>query len=230
MAKDGLPAAEYSEWIDEDISVDNKIKEIIEEFVVGTPAQGLSRKGRNLHDYYHIESEMEYKLLYDEMIAGVNDVFCAETYATLAKELKNHSWLGFSSFPQEVEEAIYIYVGNYKNDELYKAHFSHLTPITSKNSTNDERHAQAEPREIIARVNKIFYHLRNSIAHGSYGIFEGEETFLIFQDESKEHFVSARMILKEERLFQWIKLLETKHAEYDENNHAVNEEALQCPA
>lgn len=226
MAKDGLKAAEYSGWIDNNISIDERIQTIIENFVIGTPAEGLSHKGRSLYSYYYWQTEADYSKLYCELTSELSDVIFADTYDQLKDKLGSHSWLGFKAFPTDVTEAIYLYVGKYNEDDLYKTHFSHLPKIDPKGLTNEQRKSKAESRELIARVDKIFYHLRNSIAHGSYGIWEGEETFFIFQDESKDHFISARMVLKEERLLKWIEILQSRHAMIDTNDRIANEEAV----
>ena len=226
MASNGLHSDEYCEWIDSNISIDERIQNIIENFVIGTPAEGLSHKGRSLYSYYHLQSEHDYSHLYYEMIADLSDTFFAETYDQLKEKLESHSWLGFKSFPTDVTEAIYVYVGKYSDDDLYKAYFSHLPKIESKGLTNEQRKSMAEPREMIARVDKIFYHLRNSIAHGSYGIWEGEETFFIFQDESKNHSISARIILTEKRLLKWIELLQNRSTMVVKDDCIENEEAV----
>ena len=227
----GLLASAYSDWINADISIDSNTKQYIEFFVMGTPSLGLSWKGRELYSFYFYENPEEYVALWDKLCEGIEDYLCAKTYDELWEKLKKHEWLCFSDMPTDVAEAIYIYVGDYKNDKLHKEYFSE-SKVDSKGKENKKRSEEAKEYTRIACVNKLFYHVRNSFAHGCYALFEDEmERYYIFQDVKpgeREKTISARIVVSEARIKKWIKILE--------NNRAVrmecrkNKEVSPCPA
>lgn len=71
----------------------------------------------------------------------------------------------------------------------------------------------------------VFYHIRNSFAHGRLNIVDvnGECTFVLEdvnplrKNKNNEVSVSARMIIKRSTLLKWIEIIEAGECEYDEN-------------
>lgn len=57
MTNDGMLAKNYSAWIDLDITLDPTTKLLVENYVIGSPAFGLSQKGRDLYTYYHFKTK-----------------------------------------------------------------------------------------------------------------------------------------------------------------------------
>lgn len=67
------------------------------------------------------------------------------------------------------------------------------------------------------QIKSVFYHLRNSFAHGRFNIVNADgETVLIFEDVRNKttYEVSARMILKISTLLKWIDIIEAGEKEY----------------
>ena len=227
MAKKGLKTDKYNAWIDRNIEIDDELKTIIQEYVLGTPSFGISRKGRDLYSYYGYKTISDYELLFDELVDGIKkeNLFFASTYEDLGQKIASHSWLCFMDFPSDVEEAIFIYAGEDKYDKLYKEYFIGMPPVESKGKRNEARSSEKEQRMKIVYVNKIFYHIRNSLAHGGIGVFEDQEdTYFLFQDEDNDGFLSARLVLEGKRLHKWIELLESRRNE-DQTEQARSIEA-----
>lgn len=207
MTQKGLDSSQYGIWINtHDISIDTYTHLLYEQFVLGTPAYDLSKKGRDLLSFYHCDDIRDYEILYKDLSLDSLDCSFSETCEDLKREILQHSWLGFKDLPSDVAEAVYIYVGDYKDSTLYKAGFSHLPKIDNK-LPNEQRAAEKQRRKKVACIDKMFAHLRNSMAHGRFNILDAEEDrYYIFQDEY-HGLVSARMILRQRTLDQWIQVL-----------------------
>lgn len=214
MTNDGMLAKNYSAWIDLDITLDPTTKLLVENYVIGSPAFGLSQKGRDLYTYYHFQNQKEYLQLWEDMCKDLPDCYCADNYGDLKNKLTDHEWLSFNQMPTDVTEAIYIYVGTHTDDKLFKEHFSALT-VKSNGKNNNMRQQAANDCKRIAYVDKLLSHIRNSFAHGQYSILENEsDAYYILQDVSKNGCISARMVLTATRLKSWIDLFEQKRQNY----------------
>ena len=221
MAKDGLIATSYSKWLEHPITIDETIKQFIEFFVIRTPSFKLSHRERNLYSYYRCTTPDDYVQLWNSLCLGIEDKCCKEKYGQLKTELLAHKWLCFDDIPTDIEEAIYMVVGKYSEDELYKAFFSSLPAIQSKGKKKEEIETEANRKHSIAYVNTLFRHIRNSFAHGCFALIENDnDTFFIFQDEDRDHRMSARIVVTERRLESWIELLNKQHGVVTE---AINE-------
>lgn len=155
MAKNGLNAANYRGWIDETINIDERLNRIFSNFVIGTPAFDLSKKGRGLYDYYEYQEVSDYKILQNDLISGIEFNF-------------------------------------YEN-------------YSAKGKRKEKILSNSECKKIAVAIDKLFYHIRNGFAHGCYTYKEqNQERFYIIQDENKDKFISARIILKESTFEKWI--------------------------
>lgn len=210
---ESMKAEQYISWISKDIKLDDDLKMYQEIFVVGSPSCGLSRKGRDLFEHYCYKTLDDYSELLDEMVGRIPDKGFYKSCKDLGLALTKHKWLGFSELPIDATEAVHIFVGEYSKDTLFERHFKDM-PVVENKGTNEVRHDAAEQRRRITYVNKIFYHLRNSLAHGCFGSLELEKTkFYIFQDENRNHDISARMILRQSTLENWITILQKREAQ-----------------
>lgn len=224
MAIDGLYAKNYSNWITQETSIDPITKSFIEFYAIGTPAYKLSWKGKNLYSYYGYQQLQDYLDLFKKICEGLDHTIFASTYGELKAYLLKNRSLCFSSAPTEVIEAICIYVGDYKENEFFKDYFSSLT-VTSKGKSNSERQKKADDNKVISYINRLFYHIRNSFAHGGYTILENEqESYYVFQDVGHNDIISARIIVSETRLNDWMETLK-KH-----RISVLETEVSQCPA
>ncbi len=226
MAKNGLDASTYSGWIDQTIQFCPDLSILFSEFVVGTPAYGLSVKGRSLHDYYNYDSISDYDHLKTKMLSNV-DFQPFEKYEELKEALINHNILSFSNkVPLVTDEYVYIYAGTVSDSKFYQAYFKGEMNL-NKGKKNEIRQQEALQRRITVAIDKLFYHLRNALAHGYFVCFEQEDTkMIVLQDESRDGSISARMILKMNTLKEWIEYLKMRKTAINnnkntgENNHA----------
>lgn len=210
MAKDGLLASVNSGWIDRsDYRIDSFTVEMFENFVLGTPSVDISEKGRDLYTVYSLIEPSSYKLLWKKLTDGISECLIGKS-AKEVKELINKSTiLNYSTIPAKLTEAICIQVPEaYQADELYRKHFLTLPAISSKGKNNIDRHKDAEERRTVSYVNRLFRHIRNSLAHGRFAIADSEgDEYYILQDVSNQGEVSARMIIRQSRLKEWMSLL-----------------------
>ena len=207
----GLDASIYSKWIkSEDIRFTEDLKELFEFYVLGTPAFNLSSRGRCLYTYYGYKEINEYDTLLKALTAGISYCEYSDTYENLKNLLlSSNCWLGFSDFPITTEEAIAIYCGEYTKNYFFINYFKPTaSPVNPKGITNNQRKEATDSLRHIVYVERIMYHIRNSLAHGLFCLVEkDDEHYYIFQDTNKNQLISARMILKISTLKRWIKIL-----------------------
>lgn len=225
MAKNGLSAEEYRGWIDSSITIDGDIKDYISEFLLGSPAFGLSKKGRSLYEYYGYKNANDYESLLIDLTNGI-DFQCFEKYEELKIAIVGSDNACFrNDLPSELIEFIYMYTGKVSDSDFYKRYFK--TEIISKGKKKEKLQAEAKQRKSVVCADKLFYHLRNGLAHGCYSItkYRGE-TFLVLQDETKDKYISARMVLKCSTLTRWIHYLENRAENTIDNNTSFVKEII----
>lgn len=212
----GMQAKDYSDWIDSNIEMNTAEKKLMESYVLGSPSSGLSWKGRSLYSYYCFQDFKDYTVLWGKMREGIADCVCVKTYVQLEEKIREHPWLTFNERPSDITETIYMYVGDYKQDQLFKEHFSDRI-VKNSGKTNAERKNEADKNKKIAYVDRMLGHVRNSFAHGCYAsLNQNNEIYYILQDVTKDGIISARIIVTLSRLRNWIEILEQKRRAYIE--------------
>ncbi len=203
MAKNGLNATNYRGWIDETINIDERLNSIFSNFVIGTPAFGLSKKGRGLYDYYEYQDVSDYHILKNDLIFGIDFNFY-EKYEQLKNALLADNCFDFKNeLPDILKEGIHIYSGNNNESKFYNEYFKDEN-YSAKGKRKEKISSDSECKKIAVAIDKLFYHIRNGLAHGCYTYKEqNEERFYIIQDE-KNDLISARIILKESTFEKWI--------------------------
>lgn len=220
MAKHGLEAQYFRNWIDDSITVEGMLGTILSEFVIGTPAYNISRKGRDLFLFYNLNMMSKYQALKDELIKDL-DFKSFEKYELLKDALINNPQVLFNVIPDTLEEAIYMYIGNITDNKFYKNYFKTTAgeETTEKKKTREEITACASLKRSVVETERIFAHVRNGVAHGCFAICrKGTEAFYIIQDETPDGVISARIIISEKRLERWLVLLENTKDNDTHNN------------
>lgn len=204
MAKNGLNAANYRGWIDETINIDERLNRIFSNFVIGTPAFDLSKKGRGLYDYYEYQEVSDYKILQNDLISGIEFNF-HENYEQLKNAIIVDNFFDFKNeLPDILKEGILIYSGSNNDSKFYNEYFKDEN-YSAKGKHKEQILSNSECKKIAVAIDKLFYHIRNGFAHGCYTYKEqNQERFYIIQDENKDKFISARIILKESTFEKWI--------------------------
>lgn len=203
----GLNPEDYRSWIDSEIELDDDLKCIFENFVIGTPACGLSKKARTLFDYYEYRSLSEYSELKNKFLHDIEDLCFSDTFEKLKDAMLCHDFIGFKTIPSDFAEVVFIYIGDFHNNS---------NKLKSKFSAEEyeglNRFEIAQIKRDALSVDKLFAHIRNSLAHGSFAVIDKKERYIFFQDESPNG-ISARMVLKVSTLKQWIKILDDRDNE-----------------
>lgn len=209
MAKNGLDATSYRGWISSDIAIDEFTNLLFSEFVIGTPAFGLSQKGRDLYNYYEFRSTADYDKLKFDLIGSI-PFSSFDTYEKLKDGILIDIDMNFANQPPTIlSEKIYIYAGSVSDNKFYKRYFS--TTVSTKGKNKETRQSEAITRKNTIEVEKLFYHLRNGLAHGCFSVCkQDEEVYYVIQDESNDGIISARMVLKANTLQSWIDYLKAR--------------------
>ena len=213
-SKNGMPASEHDKWIEKNsFEIDAFTRDLFEAFVVGTPSYGLSAKGRDFYIEYSMSSPSDYKQLWDKLCAGFTDCLVAYTKEDVKNQIASSSILNFNSAPKAPSEAFCIFVGNkYQDDEFYKQYFASAATPSSKGKTKQEIQRESEEKWSIAYVNKLFRHLRNSLAHGRFALINhGTSEYYIFEDELHDE-ITARILITRNRLENWIEIFKKENS------------------
>jgi len=206
MATNGLDATMYRGWIDESISLSPQLQRLFSEYVIGTPAYGLSYKGRDLYSYYGYQSVEDYELLYNELLNEI-DFQAFEKYEELKKSILSDDLLSFTnSLPIINQERIFIVSGTVSDSKFFKKYFK---VEETKGMKKEHIQAEAMLRKKTVAIDKMFYHIRNGLAHGRYSCIDGRGGYIVLQDENN-NMISARAIVSLDRMIGWIDILNNK--------------------
>lgn len=207
----GMSASGNDGWINKKcFSIDGFIRDLFEAFVVGTPAYGLSAKGRDLFVQFDMTTPYEFKKMWDGLRAGIIECFTGTTRKEVKDQIKGSAVLNFNHAPTVLSEAMAIFIGNkYQDDELYKAYFTSATACSTKGKSKQEIQKDSEEKWSVAYVDKLFRHIRNSLAHGRFLVLNNEEgqEFIIFEDVFQNE-ITARILITRSRVEKWMKLFE----------------------
>lgn len=170
----------------EEYLFDNIYRNVLDFFVLHSPCKDLSVRSRSLNDFYHWSIPWSKPFWLNKQLKE-----CAENYKIL-----------FSA-------ATYAQM----EQELIKADLALNFP------TNISKERICFYNNKKNQFMSVFYHLRNSLAHGRFNIMclENSEKVYILEDVSgreKERKVSARMIIKEKTLVNWMELIKGGEKEY----------------
>ena len=211
MAKNGLDATNYRGWISPDICIDEFTNELISEFVLGTPAYDLSKKSHGLYDYYGYKEMDDYRLLKSDLLQKVS-LEVATTYEQLKDRILASNSINFTNtIPDNLSEIIYMYTDDASDNKFFKNYF--YVQSTSRGKSKLTIQSEKICKENVVIVERLFFHLRNGLAHGCFSIVtKDNETYYIIQDESGNQ-ISARMILKKSTLQAWIDYFHKRRAQ-----------------
>ena len=208
MAQNGLEATAYRGWISTNIEIDEFTRQLFSEFVIGTPSFDLSRKGRDLYTYYEFKTIADYIKLKNDLVGSI-PFYPFETYEGLKNGIIADQDIGLrDKFTANLVEKIYIYTGSVSDSKFYQRYFK--LHVSTKGKTMKTIQTEALDRKNIVEIEKLFYHLRNGLAHGCFSVFEQNgDTYYVIQDESSNS-ISARIVLKQTTLQIWMDYLRTR--------------------
>ena len=137
---------------------------------------------------------------------------CCERYEELKDEILNDELMNFNlEFSQPLVEKIFIFSGKFSNSSFYKDFFKNDEKGKEKEKIPPEdRKIQSQQKKIVVAIDKLFYHIRNALAHGCFSVVKsGDNEYLVLQDEYNNN-ISARMIIKTETLLKWIEFFQER--------------------
>lgn len=166
---------------------------LIKEFLIGTPAIGLSKQSSGFISRFSVNETADAEVLLDEICQGL-DVYWHESAEQLKESLINSDRLG-DIFWKRGEFASMV-----TSSTVTRAIKPMLEAI-EKNKTARTEQKTRLVRSKYEKADTFFRHIRNAIAHGSFRrIGNGSSALYAFQDENRDGFISARMVISEKHL------------------------------
>lgn len=205
---------DYIEWIDDVDTLDTDLGHLVlREFLLRTPALEVTVLSDGWINRFRIHDSDDAEALFEELTANIRLLKKTNCrYASSAKEveellrkenlLKGRFW-GNSSF------AVYTVPNDVKTQVE-----SAIVSAVSQNSLLKDKKKQLVKAKYL-QVDALFRHIRNAIAHGAFQIkmVDDRHKVCVFQDSSVSGDLSARIVLGEEILREWV----TSFSRYEQN-------------
>lgn len=177
--------------------------QVIEELLIKSPALDVSARSQGFINRFHIKNSLDAEALFEHLTEGV-DVLkpegsrCASS-ADEVETLLRSSNLFNGPFWNNGEFLLFTVSSETKTQVK-----RFVDEIDSSNSRLGKQKAELVKIKF-QMVDSLFRHIRNSFAHGSFQtkIVQGTP-HLVLQDGNTKGKMSARMVLKTERLEAWI--------------------------
>ena len=196
---------DYLEWID---GIDTLYTDlghlVLREFLLRTPTLEASARSDGWINRFRIHDSDDAEALFEELTASVRLLKNANPrYASSAKEveelLRDGSLLE-GRFWENAPFAVYT-VPNDAKKQVESA----IDSAVSRNSLLKDKKKQLVKAKYL-QVDALFRHIWNAIAHGAFQIKMVDDCHkvCVFQDSSVSGGLSARIVLGEEILRQWV--------------------------
>ena len=196
---------DYIEWIDDIDTIDTDLGHLLlREFLLRTPTLEASVRSDGWINRFRIHDSDDAETLFEELTTNVRLLRNTNPrYASSAKEvedllrvvnlLEGRYWES-SSF------AVYT-VPNDAKKQVESA----IDSAVSQNSLLQDKKRQLVKAKYL-QVDALFRHIRNAIAHGAFQIkkVDDRHKVCVFQDSSVSGDLSARIVLGEEILREWV--------------------------
>lgn len=144
---------------------------------------------------------------------------CTES-STSGIDIKEYGW-SKDIWKSDKLKKVLLDVGNLKRNENFfvAKKTDEMKKTCEKAKTKKNFHSNRKKEKIVIYKSKpneflsICNHIRNSLAHGRFNIFDGinEDDIYVFEDGIKRNGkiqVRSRIILKKSTLLKWIEILE----------------------
>ena len=191
----GEPAKAHIEWVDEVRfrNLNSFDAELIAEFLIGTPALGVSAQSQGFADRYGIKTSDDAEALFNELMKGVENKVAGDA-AELAKMLTSSNRLSGEFWT--LGEFAFFSIGNPST----VAANNFADAVVNSNSAIADQKKQLVKNKI-SKLDALFRHLRNSLAHGSFNSFAANGSRIyVFQDANTKGDISARICISESNL------------------------------
>ena len=197
--------ADYLEWIDDVKSLDTDFgRLLLREFLLRTPTLEASARSDGWINRFRIHDSDDAETLFEELTTNVRLLRNANPrYASSAKEVEDllqEENLLEGRFWENSSFAVYT-VPNDAKKQVESA----IKSAVSQNSLLQDKKRQLVKAKYL-QVDALFRHIRNAIAHGAFQIkkVDDRHKVCVFQDSSVSGDLSARIVLGEEILREWV--------------------------
>ena len=205
---------DYLEWIDDVKSLDTDFgRFLLREFLLRTPTLEASARSDGWINRFRIHDSDDAETLFEELTTNVRLLRKANPrYASSAKEVEEllrDGGLLEGRFWENAPFAVYT-VPNDAKKQVESA----IDSAVSQNSLLKDKKKQLVKTKYL-QVDALFRHIRNAIAHGAFQIkmVDDRHKVCVFQDSSVSGDLSARIVLGEEILREWV----TSFSRYEQN-------------
>lgn len=196
---------EHVEWLDSLDTVETDLGQfILFEFLLFSPALEVSARSKGWISRFGVHDSDDAEVLFDELTKNVRVLRSEKKrYASNVDDLE-HLLRAESLLDGDFwrHESFVVYtVPNEAKTQVKNA----ITAAIDGNSQLKDRKRRLIQDKYL-QVDALFRHIRNSIAHGAFQIKEvdGSKRVCIFQDASFSGDLSARLVIKEETLREWV--------------------------
>lgn len=196
---------DYLEWIDDVKSLDTDFRRLLlREFLLRTPTLEASARSDGWINRFRIHDSDDAETLFEELTTNVRLLRKANRrYAFSAKEVEEllrEENLLEGCFWENSSFAVYT-VPNDAKKQVESA----IDSAVSQNSLLQDKKRQLVKAKYL-QVDALFRHIRNAIAHGAFQIkkVDDRHKVCVFQGSSVSGDLSARIVLGEEILREWV--------------------------
>mgnify|MGYP004646247385 FL=1 len=195
----------HIEWLDNVDTLDTDLgKTVFREFLLCSPALEVSARSKGWISRFGINDSDDAEILFDELTRDVRVIKSdGSRYATSASEVERllcTEGLIAGEFWNAASFIVYT-VPNEAKTQVNKA----VEAATDGNTLFKDK-KKTLIKDNYLQVDALFRHLRNAIAHGAFQIKEVDsgKRICVFQDASNSGDLSARLVIKEKTLREWI--------------------------
>lgn len=196
---------DYIEWIDDIDTLDTDLGYLVlREFLLRTPALEASARSDGWINRFQIHDSDDAEALFESMTEKIKVISSdryryASSVDEVARLLQREGLLD-GSFWRKGSFAVYA-ISNEAKTQVKKAVDS---AVATNNLLKSKKSKLIKVKYL--QVDALFRHIRNAIAHGAFQIkkVDDRHKVCVFQDSSVSGDLSARIVLGEEILREWV--------------------------
>lgn len=198
MANPGAVSKDHLEWLDFEKSDFSDFElRLIAELLLRSPAIDVTRFSTGFVERFGVATTDAAEALLEDLTQDLVLYPDQESAEDLRSVLIKQDLLNGEFWRHGEFILMTINVPNYVAIDL-------TAPILGSNGALSEQRAACAKRRY-RRLDALFRHIRNALAHGQFQRKDNlGDTCYIFQDANIDGNISARMVLSEERLQNWI--------------------------
>lgn len=193
-----LKTDEHIGWLPMDVKEDKTLQLLIQEFLIKTPALETSFRSKGFVERFHLHGVADALTLYEYLTKDLEFVWERDSAGTLAEKIKEKGWDADDFWDKGELMAVLIPSATKKDVGMIVDGLPKATALVEERREVTKKYFNID--------DAIFKHIRNSLAHGLFGVFDDSQGMRIyaFQDSNSNNDVSARIVLSEKRLRDWV--------------------------